>query len=189
MRVSFESGNTLELWLSGNGAESDQVRTWLEEEILRLSAFQEETLDSIENWTDIIPEADVSSQLAPYRRLQARSAGLEEEKAQKERELQQVQATEKEKRRQLEKQLAETESDLKVIRAQLEQEKLRIGDTILSGIPPPPLLFSGSDSPNYTIPMSQLLPRRRECEDCGKELDYFSSSNKCKDCLNPAERG
>ena len=46
--------------------DSDLVANWLKEEILRLNNLREEAIKSVENWTDIIPEANIRPELAKF---------------------------------------------------------------------------------------------------------------------------
>jgi hypothetical protein len=59
---------------------SEVVRTYLEEVALKCTSLQEQGLSSIENWKDIIPEADVPTQVGIVTQLKAK---LREEKAER----------------------------------------------------------------------------------------------------------
>jgi hypothetical protein len=60
-------------------AKSDLVPTYLEDVIERCGILEEEVLSSIENWTDIIPEADVRTQIGLISDLKIRVDVLSQE--------------------------------------------------------------------------------------------------------------
>ena len=57
------------------------VRTYLEEVILNLKNLEIQSLGSIDNWKDIIPQADVNTQVALVRELARDKLGTEQELA------------------------------------------------------------------------------------------------------------
>jgi len=116
------------------GAEGTIVNNWLEEEIHRLGALQEEALDSISNWTDIIPEADVTAQLAPYRELQASYLTIKAEKKQLQDELEQASADDAQREDKLKDELREKVDELEKVKERLTAERVRIGSSLLSGL-------------------------------------------------------
>jgi len=60
-------------------AAKQTIRTYLEEVIQRCNLLEEEVINSIENWTDIIPEADVSTQIGYISELKLKLDKLNEE--------------------------------------------------------------------------------------------------------------
>ncbi|MGA2149235.1 MAG: hypothetical protein ABSH49_30215 [Bryobacteraceae bacterium] len=52
------------------------VETYLEEIVEKCNTLHEETINAIENWTDIIPEANVTTQIGKIGALQAQIADL-----------------------------------------------------------------------------------------------------------------
>ncbi len=93
---------------------AELIKTYLEEIINRYEVLEEETQSSIENWTDIVPEADIKTQIGVITKLksEAREKELdlielrnsyEERQGKSEKETEQLKNDIKEKERELEK--------------------------------------------------------------------------------------
>ncbi len=172
------------------GVAGDVVNTWLEEEIQRLATLQEETLNAISNWTDIIPEADVTSQLALYRELQASVLTLKTAKEELEAGLKRVSGVDTERALELNRQFRKREAELEEVKKQLTVEAVRLGTSVLSGLSEPPAsmvrigldplqsseIHRGSDDVKFI----GLIGR---CEQCGEKFttDHIGQS-RCTAC-------
>jgi len=126
------------------GVTGEIVNTWLEEEIQRLATLQEEALDAISSWTDIIPQADVTAQLAPYRELQASVLTLKTAKEELEADLKRVSGVDTERALDLNRQFRKREAELEEVEKQLVTESVRLGTSVLSGLSAPPASVVGA---------------------------------------------
>jgi len=172
------------------GVTGNVVNTWLEEEIQRLATLQEEALDAISNWTDIIPEADVTAQLAPYRELQASVLTLKTAKEELEADLKRVSGVDTERALELNRQFRKREAELEEVKKQLAAEAVRLGTSVLSGLSGPPasmvrtgldpLLSSEIHGGPDDVKIIGLIGR---CEQCGEKFttDHIGQS-RCLAC-------
>jgi len=172
------------------GVTGDVVNTWLEEEIQRLATLQEEALDAISNWTDIIPEADVTAQLAPYRELQASVLTLKTAKEELEADLKRVSGVDTERALELNRQFRKREAELEEVKKQLAAEAVRLGTSVLSGLsgPPASMVRTGLDPLQSSeihggpddVKIIGLIGR---CEQCGEKFttDHIGQS-RCPAC-------
>ncbi|MFB3067882.1 MAG: hypothetical protein ACE1ZI_01315, partial [Acidobacteriota bacterium] len=159
------------------GVTGDIVNTWLEEEIQRLATLQEEALNAISNWTDIIPEADVTAQLAPYRELQASVLTLKTAKEELEAHLKRVSGVDTERALELNRQYRRRDAELEEVKKQLATEAVRLGTSVLSGLSDPPasMVKTGLDPLQSSeihrgldkIKIMELFGR---CEQCGEKF-------------------
>ena len=172
------------------GVTGEVVNTWLEEEIHRLATLQEEALDAISSWTDLIPQADVTAQLAPYRELQASVLTLKTSKEELEADLRRVSGVDTERALELNRQFRKREAELEEVTKQLAAESVRLGTSVLSGlsVPPVSIMGSGLDSRQSSkievglddIKIMGLIGR---CEQCGEKFttDHIGQSS-CSAC-------
>ena len=172
------------------GVTGDVVNTWLEEEIHRLATLQEEALDAISNWTDIIPEADVTAQLAPYRELQAAVLTLKTAKEELEADLRRVSGVDTERALELNRQFRKRQAELEEVKKQLVAEGVRLGTSILSGLsgPPASMVRTGLDPLQSSeiqrgpgdVKIMGLIDR---CQQCGEKFttDHIGQS-RCQAC-------
>ncbi|MFB3141480.1 MAG: hypothetical protein ACE1Z2_01605, partial [Acidobacteriota bacterium] len=154
----------------------------------------EEALNAISNWTDIIPEADVTAQLAPYRELQASVLTLKTAKEELEADLKRVSGVDTERALELNRQFRRREAELEEVKKQLAAEAVRLGTSVLSGLSDPPasLVKTGLgplQSPEIhrdleNIKIMKLIGR---CEQCGEKFttDQIGQS-RCTACLQIA---
>lgn len=106
------------------------VVTYLEEVIGRCEVLEEEALSSIENWTDIIPEADIRTQIGVISQLKEevgqRAADLQNLSTQ----LAEVQGRSEEKERELRKEMAGKEKELSRLRKDLQERQYSFGSVV-----------------------------------------------------------
>src|SRR5206468_9896682 len=62
--------------VSTSDCQQDLIQNYLEEILDKCNTLHEETINAIENWTDIIPEANVSTQIGKIGALQGQIADL-----------------------------------------------------------------------------------------------------------------
>ena len=172
------------------GVTGEVVNTWLEEEIQRLATLQEEALAAISNWTDIIPEVDVTAQMAPYRELQASVLTLKTAKEELEADLKRVSGVDTERALELNRQLGKREAELAEVTNQLTVEGVRLGTSLPSGLsgPPASMVGIGLDPVQSSeihrgpddIKIMGLIGR---CEQCGEKFttDHIGQS-RCPAC-------
>ncbi len=171
------------------GVTGDVVNTWLEEEIQRLSTLQEEALNAISNWTDIIPETDVTAQLAPYRELQASVLTLKGAKEELEADLRRVSGVDTERALELNRRLRKREAELEEVKRRLAAEAVRLGTSVLSGLSGPasmagtgldPLHLSEIHHGLDDIKIMRLIGR---CDQCGEKFTTdHAGQSKCPAC-------
>ena len=171
------------------GVSGDIVNTWLEEEIQRLATLQEEALNAISNWTDIIPETDVTAQLAPYRELQASVLTLKGAKEELEADLRRVSGVNSERALELNRRLRKREAELEEVKRRLAAEAVRLGTSVLSGLSGPastvgtgldPLHFSEIHHGLDDIKIMRLIGR---CDQCGEKFTTdHAGQSKCPAC-------
>lgn len=147
--------------------DTDLVRSCFEEFVERCGILEEQAINSIENWTDIIPGAEVKTQIGVI-------TALREEKTKLESEIKEVRvqfdetkeksATEKDE---LRKTLREKEKKLSETEIQLLQERRKINVGVLSGLPGLTLSTSlGLPRPlDFSLPGS---PFDKTCRTCGQ---------------------
>jgi len=175
------------------GVTGDVVNTWLEEEILRLATLQEEALDAISSWTDIIPGTDVTAQLAPYRELQASVLTLKGAKEELEADLRRVSGVDTERALELNRQLRTREAELEEVSKQLVAQAVRLGTSVLSGLSGPASLVGTGLDPLHSseihhglddIKMVKLIGR---CDQCGEKFTTnHAGQSRCPACQQVA---
>ncbi len=172
------------------GVTGDVVNTWLEEEIQRLATLQEGALDAISSWTDIIPEADVTAQLAPYRELQASVLTLKTAREDLEADLKRVSGVDTERALELNRQLRNREAELEEVKKQLAAEAVRLGTSVLSGLsgPASPLVGTGLDplessEIHHGLEDIKIMGLIDRCDQCGEKFttDHIGQS-RCPAC-------
>ena len=172
------------------GVTGDVVNTWLEEEIQRLATLQEEALNAISNWTEIIPEADVTAQLAPYRELQASVLTLKTAKEELEADLKKVSGVDTERALELNRQFRKREAEMEEVKKQLAAEAVRLGTSVLSGLSDPPasVVKTGLDPLQSSeihrgLDDFKIMKLIGRCEQCGEKFTTEQSGqSRCLAC-------
>ena len=147
--------------------DTDLVRSCFEEFVERCGILEEQAINSIENWTDIIPEAEVKTQIGVITAIREEKIKLESEikevRAQFE-EAKEKTATEKDE---LRKTLMEKEKKLSETETQLLQERRKINLGVLSGLPGLTLSTSLGlpKAPDLTLPEFLFT---KTCSTCGQ---------------------
>ncbi len=145
-----------------------------EEVVGRCGILQEQVLSSIENWTDIVPEADIKTQIGELSRL----AREKEEQVSEVRRLQAELADSKNQsastQERLQHELDRKETLLRETQRKLAESASSFGT------------FTGHTSASE-LGLGGMNPLDRKCSKCGKEyhagvLSLLSYGNLCPDC-------
>lgn len=142
------------------------VKTYLEEIIKRCVLLEEETLSSIENWTDIIPEADVKTQIGIITRLREEVQNGERDLQRSKAELDKISGKSKEKEKQLRNEIKEKGNELAKLKTELYEKKSII------------------DADMYNFDFLSLSGSRYMCNDCQHVflMDTKNISDVCPKC-------
>lgn len=119
--------------LDKSNEEYNLIKGNYEEIIDKCSTLQEEALNSIEDWADIVPDAKVASQVGLISELKLNQKNAEKEILELTARLDKAEKESTEKKA-LEKQLQEKERELSRIKQRLTQKESLLNDSILSGI-------------------------------------------------------
>jgi hypothetical protein len=158
-------------------------RVWIEETVEKFEHLYEQAVSSIETWSDIIPEANIRTEINRLNELTSRVAVLQSQKSQLEKQLVEKENESEQGISFLKDQLASTKVELERTKDQLKSAKVRIEGGVLSGISSS---FGGFDkalrdwSTEYTKTMSTIsgafghisprLPKTElelRCDECG----------------------
>jgi len=189
------------------GCEGDtnppEILTWLQEEILRLNNLRQETITSIENWTDIIPQANIRQELDKLSAEVRKIEGIEEAETVIEKKIEDLQRQIEEERQDAKQEKAalsreataageeksKLEKQLKVVKVQLikakEELKERIDrNPLLSEITVTEPLFRTFNFKN--LAESFVLQPSSRCSVCNKLVDpglgAVDGIGRCSDC-------
>jgi len=111
----------------------DLVSTYLEEIIERCTTIEEEVLSSIENWTDIIPEADVKSQIGLITELKLKVDALTADLKRRNVDLKQSKGRSQAEIDKLTREKEKKEKELDSVRRELAQRSSNFGPPISTG--------------------------------------------------------
>lgn len=114
--------------------DKDIINTNFEEINESLISLQENTIHSIEDWQDIIPEAKLNTLIGEISRLKKQMLTLEEQKRNITDELKNKTKSSEEERKDLEQQLRKTEIELAKTNNNLTAKKAGLENSVLSGI-------------------------------------------------------
>jgi len=172
--VSVETRTKSFIKKDNNGLNEELINNQYEETIDRCKLLKEHTIGAIENWHDIIPEADIKTQIGIFDGLKRREVELEEKVEQNE----------------------ENKKELEKIRVQIREIEQRLNQSGLSGI------ASGSFSsfsdkpeiafmtPSYDLSNAIITYEDQEtrCKKCGNLFYTSNEEEKCPDCRNKSEK-
>ena len=164
---------------------NEVVKTYLEEVIGRCGTLQEEVLSSIENWTDIVPEANIRSQIGVITDLREQTEELHMELDNLKKESEETQGKPAEETRALEQQIRDKQSELSKARHELAQARSSSLTVPLLGTWAPTRLtyetnpFRDFLSPDLLGPI-EALPPSRYCRHCEESFQsWLSTCPKC----------
>ena len=128
-------------YLNRNNAEEQRekltaeiIRTYLEEVIGRCKVLEEEVLSSIENWTEVLPEADIKTQIGIITELNAQVSQLAQDIKKLEADKEQIEDQSQEEAVELRKEIKEKERQLEKTKRELREKNIDFGGvSIASG--------------------------------------------------------
>lgn len=175
--ISVENRTRLFLKRNNKNNSEESVKIGYEEIIDRCKLLEEQAIGAIENWNDIIPEADVKTQIGMISELKQR-----EEELEKRIENMTEQKLSSDKQNDAKDfELQKAKNDLEKLRTELRAKEERLN---LSGL-------SGIASASVVVPttfkslVSEIYKINKDTEDKGKLIAsaYINSqSKKCKGC-------
>ena len=103
------------------------VKRNYEEAIAICGLLQEETVSSIENWTDIVPDADIKSQIGEISKLKTQIHDREDELQQLEKEVANIKGKTEKEQETLRNQIHDKERQIRTMEYDLIKAKVNIG--------------------------------------------------------------
>lgn len=152
------------------------IRTYLEEVIERCRVLGEETISSIENWTDIVPGADIKTQIGLISELTSEIEQLALQLHDLTAELEETKGISETETKRLHAEIRKKEKELSEARRELEQKRIGITGVTVPSVQ----LTSGS----FTLPSAGLVLGGSTFIDAGK-IDpgiYSTRTAKCSEC-------
>jgi len=143
----------------------EEFRAWLAELHTELRFLNEQSISSIETWSDVIEEANIRTEISKLEELNKSLTVLQVEKESLQRQLTETRNTSGAGIGQLKEQLQKTQEELKKATGELESERARIDRGVLSGI--------GSMSPSRLRGLSSRtsnLSSEYSCAECGNRF-------------------
>jgi hypothetical protein len=160
--LEARAGSCLASAGKGDGANGGLLYHGLEEVVDKCSTIHEEGINAIENWIDIIPEADVTTQIGKIRDLQQRIRDTEDELERLKGESQKAEASQKEVRV-IAAKLAATEHDLREAKSELASRRSSLSEIALSTTVGSPVFGAFGSSP----PSWLEADKEWKCSKCG----------------------
>lgn len=166
----------------------ETITIHLEEVIGRCVLLEEGILSSIESWTDIIPEADVKTQIGLISELTSKVENLVQELSALSTELQETKGKSEEEINKLKADKRQKEKELSELRHELSGRTIGIGLPLTAGTAS---LGSGSvlaGTGTYHVTQDSIIsyPGKRSCISCRKEFESSSGfvEIQCPECRN-----
>jgi hypothetical protein len=145
--------------------EKELMITTLEEISGRCNVIEEEALSSIENWTDIIPEANVKTQIGVISDLTRQINDLGQNRTALQEQLDKVtgaSSADRDKIKLLEQDIAGQAAKVEKLTAELRQKEIKLNQSVLAGITPPGgLLYNNVVASNHQARVQALLAQRQ----------------------------
>ena len=136
------------------GGADASVTSSYEEIIDRCNALEEEAANSIEEWQDIIPEANLKTQIGLITTLKTDTVQYSTRVQELEKQLSESQSRSQGERETLEKQLQEVRGKLNATSERLRQAESRLASSPLSGLSG----FQPTDVRSFVVPAGMTLP-------------------------------
>lgn len=159
--------------------EAELIKICLEEIVEKCIVLEEEVLNSIENWTDIIPEADIKTQIGVISELKQSIESLMKDIDGLKTELETTREKSRGESEALSKKILEKERQLSDAQAALDKQRRHVFGEIGS------LTNVSSISAFAPITHSVLGPLMITCQECRKEYGFdsiFSDDMRCTEC-------
>ncbi|HEY3440002.1 MAG TPA: hypothetical protein VGK29_04595 [Paludibaculum sp.] len=181
----------VQIYLSRLACEScsqEVVRTYLEEVLQGCVTLHEETVNAVENWTDIIPNADITTQVGKIHELQTEIDGKQSEVEKLKAELDANETSTSERVAVVEKALKEKIAELVKAKRELSSREVALGNVVFGGsltLPPSPKIRMVDWGP-FTInakgimetPSISVVSPSSRCKGCGGTL----ATGRCSSC-------
>jgi hypothetical protein len=175
-----------------NNPNPDVVKLCFEEVVTKCIVIQEEALNSIENWTDIIPEADVKTQIGIISDLRLKEEKLTRELSELRTESQTTQGKTAAQIAQLRNEINQKEEQLAEAKTRLLKKEVNLRPGLISGLGLTPDLISGLGLASVSTGLRLPAIAPQKCDSCGKNfhptLGMYRRSkadqSKCSDCYN-----
>lgn len=116
----------------GNGQNHEVIKTYFEEIAEKIAVIEEEVLNGIEDWTDLVPGADMKTQIGLISDLRIEIDQREGEIQALNDELKEVRDESQEEAEQLRKEIRDKEKELAEARKEFQQRRITFGTGILS---------------------------------------------------------
>jgi hypothetical protein len=149
--------------MSGVDCARELVTAYLEEVLEKCNTLHEETINAIENWTDIIPEADVTTQIGKIGALQGQIGDLAAEADRLRNELDSSRDLSAKEVTGMRQKLLDKESELQHARRELSTRRTALNDVLST----PVLLKSSSGN------------AKKQCPSCGEPAWLGPPCQKC----------
>lgn len=163
--------------LKAEDMNKSEVIAAYEEIIERFNVLQEEVLNSIENWTDILPNIDIKTQVGIISSIKSEKESMETEIQNLTQIIEKSKGKSEEAKIELEKQLARKNQELSKIKNELREKEYKIAGSLFnSGI---------NLSGNIEIGNSGgIVLGTKVCNSCGKVYtpSFINFNDKCNDC-------
>jgi len=163
--------------ISSKEQSEDTIISYFEEIEERCNVLQEEVLNSIENWTDILPKANIQSQIGIITAIKGEKEGLEIDIEKLHKKIEENKGKSAEERRKLENQLSMKNQELSKVKKELREKEYKVAGSIVGR-------GAGAFDTNYNFDISGRIEVKK-CTECGKT--YFPTissldNGKCSDC-------
>ncbi len=149
------------------------IKSNFEEIIEKCKLLEEECLNSIEDWSDIIEDADVKAKLSKLKLMDAECARLEMEIAGLERSISDNTNIAEEEKNAIRQRIEGKKTELKQVQSVMHENEIEINSSVLSGM-------TGSNLPKDTI-----FSIYKSCPSCGS---FYSGSYICPFCGEPSKK-
>jgi hypothetical protein len=146
------------------------VKSNFEEMKEKCHLLQEECLNSIENWSDIIDEANVKSRLSTIRNHKLEEEKLEGKIYVLDKIMHEDKTLDDEKRDRLRNRMEQIEIELGEVRKQVAEKENEINDSVLSGMI------------NSSLKSDSVYSLYKSCPSCGR---FYTGSDICPFCSEP----
>ena len=119
---------------AGEGGDKEPIRLCFEEVVEKCNVLEEEVLNSIENWTDIIPEADVRTQIGIISDLKQQVFDSQADLTRLKEQLLKAEESKKEATEELRKEITAKVQQLNQAREELRKKQQSLDRTVLGGL-------------------------------------------------------
>lgn len=168
--------------LANKDGENELIKNYLEETIGKCNSLEEEVINSIENWKDIIPEADLRTQIGVISELKDTQSKLTDEINGLKDKLSKTTEESSREKEELKKKISDKEKELVSVKTRLQEKEIQaypfFSSTGLSG-------YSGGGGTANPV----FFPT---CKKCGKTLTTESledfAGGICPVCKSDVEK-